>query len=376
MKVFVSSTYADLGDHRAAVGQVLLRMQVGFAAMEHFGSRADEAIPACRAEIAQCDILVGIYAWRYGWQPTPTAPSITEEEFDYARSLGKRCLCYVVDESFSWPPVLMDRGEAAVRLEQFKRKVSQLVRSTFTNPDNLAKQVAADLAREMAPPVSPESFGRLLRVNWEVFSPELQDVLSAAYTQARVDASDGVVASRHVISALADLPNTARPLLAAFRDVQIAPLDSGSPSATVHELFGYDRPISSCVLASMHRLLPLHSVSQRLLAIELAVDLLKYGRGDSVAQFRRAGIDADAVDRTLEHITRVATSLATLEQALGSLGDAEVLRIAYISGIELSEGAFGRELRAEVLREAKLQGRMLVLVGELMRRHHHLVILA
>jgi len=149
VRVFVSSTYKDLKAHRAAVDEVLRRMQLEGILMEHFGSRGDEPGPVCEEEILRCDALVGIYAWRYGWTPAPDGPSITECEFDLARRVGKTCLCYIVDDDHPWPPALMDTANAAERLAELKCKVSRLVRSTFTTPDNLAKQVAADIAREL-----------------------------------------------------------------------------------------------------------------------------------------------------------------------------------------------------------------------------------
>jgi len=373
MRIFISSTFMDLAAHRQAITEVLLRMQVRFSAMEFLGSRTDEAVPVCKGEIDKCDILIGIYAWRYGWQPAPSEPSITEQEFNYARLMGKHCLCYIVDPSYPWPPTLIDQGEPARRLEFLKKTVSALVRSKFTTPDNLAKQVAADLARELIPPVPLYSFGGLLRVNWEVFSPELQNVLSTAYAQARVESDDGVVATRHVISALANTPNTARVLLAAFRDVNIQPLMWDFESPTVHELFGYDKPVSSCVLASMNKLLPLHSSGERLLAIELAVDLLKHGTGSSVASFRHAGIDATAVDKTLEHIKQVAANKQALRDALGLLSDVEVFHIAYVSEIYIPERTIGPALRDRVLENARTYEHRLLLVGELMRRYPKLV---
>lgn len=152
MRVFISSTYKDLKDHRAAVDGVLRRMRSEGVLMEFFGSRGDEPGRACEEEILRCDALVGIYAWRYGWQPSPDGPSITECEFDFARRVGKTCLCYIVNEEHPWPPALMDTAKAAERLVELKRKVNHLVRSTFTTPDNLAAQVAADIARESRRP--------------------------------------------------------------------------------------------------------------------------------------------------------------------------------------------------------------------------------
>jgi uncharacterized protein DUF4062 len=351
-------------------------MKLSFSAMEYFGSRTDEPVAACRKEIDACSFLIGIYAWRYGWQPAEGQPSITEEEFLYAVSREKRCLCYVVDESHPWPPIHIDQGRPAQLLRLFKVKVSQLVRSKFTTPDNLAMQVAADIAREAGSPSSAKSFGGLLSVNWEVFSPELQLVLSTAYQQARVESSDGVVATRHVVTALANSPNSASPLFAAYRKVPIQPIRDDLPPVSLPDLFHYDKPMSSCVLASMERLLPHHSPTQRLLAIELAVDLLKNGHGTSVANFREAGIDAQAVDRTVRHIRSIASDNSLLGEALDQLSEAEVLHISYLAGVPPSDPESGtKPLRGQILKRARESSRILLLIGELMRRHPKLVVI-
>ncbi len=373
MRVFVSSTYSDLIDHRAALNNVLQRMKVQFASMEYFGSRADEALPACRKEIEHCDVLVGIYAWRYGWQSSESSVSITEEEFDYARHLGKRCLCYLIDEKHPWPPTLMDETPSAERLRKFKSKVSVLVKSCFTTPENLAMQVAADLARELVPDPPDGSFGGLLRLNWEIFSAEMQVVLSTAYAQARVESNDGVVATRHVVAALVDLPNTARPLVTAFPGVPLPRLELNLQTPEIAELFAYDQPISSCVLGSMERLLPMHSPAQRLLAIELATDLLKHGTGTSVADYRKAGVDSAAVDRMLTHIRRTAANKYILLRAFEELTDAEVIHLAYVADVAIPEHVEARLLRSSLLATGDASHKTLVLVGELMRRYPRLL---
>jgi hypothetical protein len=157
-------------------------MEARVSAMEFFGSQADDPVAACIQKIRECDILVGIYAWRYGWQPDPDSPSITEQEFDCAVENRKKCLCYIVDESYPWAPSLVDKGLSARRLKQFKSKVGKLpVVSRFTTPDDLAKQVkqvAADLGREMVT-ASAERPGELIRINSDLFSPELLGLLTA-----------------------------------------------------------------------------------------------------------------------------------------------------------------------------------------------------
>ena len=303
-RIFVSSTYQDLADHRQTLNQVLLRMKQDLSAMEFFGSRADEATPACLKEIDGCDLIVGIYAWRYGWVPPNEKRSITEIEFDHARQRGKRCLCYVVSEHHPWLPTYMEAGTASDSLRRFKEKINALVRSQFTTPDDLAKQVAADVGRELAARTPTNSVGDLLSKNWDRFAPELQDVLMLAFAQAQRDAEDGIVATRHVLTALAATANTSgsllQPMLQKHPDKQlIDPLRPQLQTPSALQVFQHDKPFSGCVLGSLERLLPAHSPAQRLMAVELAADLLKHGRGNSVLKFRQAGIDGMAVERAL-----------------------------------------------------------------------------
>ena len=80
-------------------------------------------------------------------------------------------------------------------------------------------------------------------------------------------------------------------------------------SLTLAQVFEYDKPFSHCVLGSLQRLLPSHSSNQRLVAIEVAADILKNGRGESVQKFRRAGIDEVAVARLVQHANQIASNL-------------------------------------------------------------------
>lgn len=148
-KIFISSTYQDLAGHREAVDKILRRMKQESVIMEFFGSRTDEPTTVCEKEILDSDIVVGIYAHRYGWIPDHSKISITEMEFDWALKHGKRILCYTVQEKgHPWLPEWMDEGEIKKRLQSFKsNKAGKFIKSNFTTPENLAAQVAADLSR-------------------------------------------------------------------------------------------------------------------------------------------------------------------------------------------------------------------------------------
>jgi tetratricopeptide (TPR) repeat protein len=155
MKIFVSSTFDDLEDHRRAVREAILRLGHQPIGMEDFGSRPETWNKAALDAIDGCGALVGIYAHRYGSIPTGDALSITEQEFDRAQALGISCFCYLVDPKHPWLPDFIDSGEAKTRLETLLEKVNDLLRSQFTTPDNLANQVSADLGRELGEETVP-----------------------------------------------------------------------------------------------------------------------------------------------------------------------------------------------------------------------------
>ena len=146
--VFLSSTSRDLRDHRAAVREALLDAGYHPVDMADFGARAEGARTACLDEVGDADLFLGIYAWRYGFMPEESPISITEQEFEEARRLGKPCFCFVVDETFEWPAEYKEEGQGAEQLNAFKARIdAELVRTTFTNPDHLSRQVLSSLNR-------------------------------------------------------------------------------------------------------------------------------------------------------------------------------------------------------------------------------------
>ena len=146
LKVFISSTSDDLQDHRSAVRNAILGAQHHPIDMKYFGSRTVGGAKASLDEVDRSDVLIGIYAWRYGTISEGRRQSITEQEFDHARKKGIPRFCFLVDEDYPWH-AHRDTGEAAERLKSFKKKVrrKQTV-CRFTTPDQLALQVVNTLA--------------------------------------------------------------------------------------------------------------------------------------------------------------------------------------------------------------------------------------
>lgn len=104
----------------------------------------------CLADVADCDIYVGIFAWRYGYIPpdgNPQQKSITELEYRQARKTDKPCLIFLLDEDAPWSRKFMDsvtgKGDGGSLIEELRRELgtTKLIRF-FENPDQLAQEVS------------------------------------------------------------------------------------------------------------------------------------------------------------------------------------------------------------------------------------------
>jgi len=151
-RVFVSSTYTDLIEHRQAVSARIRQLGAVDVAREYLGARDERPKDECIRLVRQeSDIFIGIYAHRYGTIPVGETKSITELEYIAASNVGIKRLIYIADDNIPWLKRFVDQGAQAKLLEDFKAALkSSHVVKYFSNKDNLAASVAADLGRELA----------------------------------------------------------------------------------------------------------------------------------------------------------------------------------------------------------------------------------
>ncbi|HXO42828.1 MAG TPA: DUF4062 domain-containing protein, partial [Thermoanaerobaculia bacterium] len=146
---FISSTKIDLVRHREAVRDALLKSAYHPVEMEDFGARDVDPVTGCLRLVGESQVFIGIYAWRYGYVPPGAERSITAEELEQARRLGKPCLCFVVDEHYAWPadPAVPEESPASREaLKAFKSSLPRMAAS-FTTPEQLALAVVTALHR-------------------------------------------------------------------------------------------------------------------------------------------------------------------------------------------------------------------------------------
>ena len=146
-RVYVSSTYMDLVDHRAAVKTALERAQFDVECMEKYPAFDERPQDKCLEDVAQCDYYLLILALRYGFQPPKDNPkklSTTQLEYEEAVRKGKPCLVFLLDEDHPWPPKRADPNwqSPKSKIARFRQRVGlgRGVR-TFTTPDSLANAV-------------------------------------------------------------------------------------------------------------------------------------------------------------------------------------------------------------------------------------------
>jgi hypothetical protein len=150
-RIYLSSTYEDLVEHRRAVGQVLLQMEHLVIGMEGYAAADARPLDKCVKDAASVDVYVGIFALRYGHVPDGTGGvSITECEYRAASDSGVTRLVFLLRENHEWPTTANDvhhNAAAAVKVRALRERLTrEHVTAFFTSPDNLAAAVAVAVA--------------------------------------------------------------------------------------------------------------------------------------------------------------------------------------------------------------------------------------
>jgi hypothetical protein len=151
--IYISSTYNDLIKHREAVVQTVLKMKKIVVSMEHYTASDERPLDKCLTDVAECDIYIGIFAFRYGFVPNHDNPdnlSITELEHQQARRYNKPCLIFIADE-IGWPMTNSDfytgESDRGTKIKELRDQLNHdHTRSLFKSPEDLAASVSAAVA--------------------------------------------------------------------------------------------------------------------------------------------------------------------------------------------------------------------------------------
>jgi class 3 adenylate cyclase len=236
LRVFVSSTLAELAEERGAVHDAIEGLQLT-PVMFELGARPHPPRNLYRAYLEQSHIFVGIYWQRYGWVAPGETVSGLEDE--YLLSYGMPRLLYVKAPAEEREP----------RLGQLLRRIQgddTASYKSFRTSDELARLVAADLAvllserfTSMRPPTGVVTF---LFVEIRGGGPELAELASGEAPQTlmkQVEALRRVIrskggylfsASDQTVRAAFDHPVEALTAVAELQSVleDVSPADGGA----------------------------------------------------------------------------------------------------------------------------------------------------
>lgn len=147
-QVFISSTYKDLMDERAAVTQCLLEMGCIPVGMEQFPASNMSQMDYIKMMLDDCDYYVLILAGKYG-SCDSNGMGYTEKEYDYAISQGIPVMSFVIKDTGK---LISEKCETTIvgsqKLQAFRNKVcaGKLVKF-YTDTGSLQAAVAISLNR-------------------------------------------------------------------------------------------------------------------------------------------------------------------------------------------------------------------------------------
>jgi predicted ATPase len=196
LRVFVSSTLAELAEERAAVARAISALRLTPVLFE-LGARPHPPRELYRAYLAQSDIFVGLYWQRYGWIGPGMDISGLEDEFRLSHSIPR--LLYVKAPAPEREPrltamiaELQSEGTDSYRSFRTPRELGRLVRDDlalllserFTSADRLiddsgspASQAANRPGSRSLPVMSTSLIGReqdIVEVSKLLQSPEVR----------------------------------------------------------------------------------------------------------------------------------------------------------------------------------------------------------
>jgi hypothetical protein len=147
-QVFVSSTFLDLKEERAAVVSALLQLEAMPAGMELFPAADDDAWSLIERIIDGSDYYLLVIGGKYGSVDPDTEISYTEKEYDFAAERRKPVLAFIHGDPDAIPLGKSEKDEATRRkLNAFRDKVKTKKHVKFwTSPDDLAGKVALSFA--------------------------------------------------------------------------------------------------------------------------------------------------------------------------------------------------------------------------------------
>jgi hypothetical protein len=136
--------------HRKAVVEALQKMPDIAIVAPYWVASDDRPLPGQLDDLASCDLLISIVAWRYGYVPpdpqlNPEDQSLTELAFHKAKEKNIPRLAFLAERE-DWTASMMDEatgdGDKGRRVQAWRKLISvDTIAAPFSTPSELAMRV-------------------------------------------------------------------------------------------------------------------------------------------------------------------------------------------------------------------------------------------
>jgi len=178
-KIYISSTFEDLKNYREAVYKFLRQWGHDIIAMEDYVATDERPLDKCLKNVSDCEIYIGLVAWRYGYIPHKQKKSITELEYECARHENKTCLIFILDEKALWPAKFVDKDITNIKNLRQKLQTDHQV-SFFETAEDLKPKLSVYLKDMKISCVQLITQGVNTWNKWRVDNPGVNINLSGA----------------------------------------------------------------------------------------------------------------------------------------------------------------------------------------------------
>lgn len=171
--LYVSSTFSDLKEFREQVRNTLRRLGHLDVAMEYDNASDERPVDKCLRDVANADLYLGIFAWRYGYVPEGYDKSITELEYRKAVEAGKECLIFILHEEAPWPRTKMERGAASEKVEALRSELCDRHTVQFFSNEDELRAVVSEALNDWAKKQGLKQ--NVLSTDWDAYARAVVD---------------------------------------------------------------------------------------------------------------------------------------------------------------------------------------------------------
>lgn len=197
-QIFLSSTFTDLIEERKVAIDAIMQLRQIPAGMELFGAMGEEQMSYIKEVIRESDYYLLIIGGKYGTL-SPSGLSYTEEEYNYAVSLGLRVIAFVHENPEERPAKFYEQdSEKRIKLESFRERITKdrLV-SFWKDVNDLRLKILSSLSNVMNEYPAQGWIRKIRQDNETILFPWLdEEQEKVAVTYDYNDPSQAVVRSK------------------------------------------------------------------------------------------------------------------------------------------------------------------------------------